>query len=690
MTKHSTVLTQRRRVSLGSLTDNNNNNNDLDPFPVAVEHVDPALIFPPSCDLNIHGESLPQRPTGSNRRNGSRRSSRVFSSSSASSSSSDGNEELSDSSDTVEAESDWSIGDWEFSRRVTRTRSERASSASQMIAAEIDTQRKRKSSLVSQGEDIPIEKRTRRPSRDPTFSYRSNSHLIDNEVSVMSRPKRKSAVTLDLRSVFPSQNSDAKRRQSSVKICLPAKPELALSGNDGGTLDISLDDTTGLLVRSPSGSPLVTSGPKKRFSKKMELTFEKLLDYIVERWRIQIKKDHGILREKLTTDKVFRRERFCCIRREDDATSKFMIKLFQGKNPQTDPTYLFNIWFHRFLSNIPAISEIGYVTSLEQVVGQLHAWIREGFKFRPNRFISSSSDKDVLAAVKKNWDFCRMASRRVFGGEFEVPDMSCGVACDNGTSILEMRDFLAVGNDTGNALNNNIENIGSDIGTSSNLIGGQAQIIDELFNLTTGVGAWDSSISGGETAPFSPAAAVFQQTVNAASDASIDETIKVAGTPEDFVAQYVDWPRIPALTKGELFDFLRRHVELCGTFHAYQDCNDAVMYGAIPDDDSFCIPGPGAVKGLKLLGMDTTGAGVIELTKLLNVGLKDRWLKEGHSESEYLEATGNGAVRKGLLIGVVDGKEIVEVLDPVPILRTVDTEHTLCEFQKYLRFLANK
>ncbi|KAJ3180155.1 hypothetical protein HDU85_004158 [Gaertneriomyces sp. JEL0708] len=89
-----------------------------------------------------------------------------------------------------------------------------------------------------------------------------------------------------------------------------------------------------------------------------------------------------------------------------------------------------------------------------------------------------------------------------------------------------------------------------------------------------------------------------------------------------------------------------------GRFHAYQATQDLVMYNAIPADEEFISPGPGALKGLHLLGLGEDEGDVdkviIQLTRRVNAAL--------HSDL-HLRMT------------------------------PIDMEHTLCEFQKYHRAL---
>ncbi|KAI8916708.1 hypothetical protein DFJ77DRAFT_510143 [Powellomyces hirtus] len=97
-----------------------------------------------------------------------------------------------------------------------------------------------------------------------------------------------------------------------------------------------------------------------------------------------------------------------------------------------------------------------------------------------------------------------------------------------------------------------------------------------------------------------------------------------------------------------------------GEFHATQGTLDLVMYGAGIEPPSRLPPGPGAKRGLVLLGFAGTPEHLQLATDALNVTLK--------------------------VVHPVDD----EILGSEPlILRLHDTEHLLCEFQKYVRARLN-
>lgn len=98
--------------------------------------------------------------------------------------------------------------------------------------------------------------------------------------------------------------------------------------------------------------------------------------------------------------------------------------------------------------------------------------------------------------------------------------------------------------------------------------------------------------------------------------------------------------------------------KLVGAFHAYQDACDLVMHGIIEADGNFVVPGPGAKKGLEILGLHH-GASLLELTDQINDALSRAYSK----------------LEKGDVL----------LTDEPLVLRPMDTEHTLCEFQKYER-----
>ncbi|KAJ3246958.1 hypothetical protein HDU78_005820 [Chytriomyces hyalinus] len=286
-----------------------------------------------------------------------------------------------------------------------------------------------------------------------------------------------------------------------------------------------------------------------------------LCRYTELRWSAQTKKDAGVFpRSEWSNDSVIRKKRFCCIQREHDATSKVMKDVFQHIDP-LDPRYMFNLWFLRYLSNVPAVREFGYVTDVEIAVRKLKAYDddednfpgKKKVSFRPSCFISSDSTKSVIAAVRANWK----------------------------VSIKHSANWFS-----------------------------RARL--ERFE---------------DSAQFS--------------------------------------------AKRRLYTFMEHHMQLCGKFHAFQDANDAVMYGAIPDDDEFCRPGPGALKALRLLGFPATEMGVLDVTHRLNRRLKER----SDLGIAVAKISCNCSAASGTCFNA-----------PLPVLRVVDVEHTLCEFQKYERY----
>ncbi|KAJ3134477.1 hypothetical protein HDU90_005091 [Geranomyces variabilis] len=104
-----------------------------------------------------------------------------------------------------------------------------------------------------------------------------------------------------------------------------------------------------------------------------------------------------------------------------------------------------------------------------------------------------------------------------------------------------------------------------------------------------------------------------------------------------------------------------------GMFHTVQTALDLVMYGAGVAEPRQINPGPGAVKALQLLSYDTYSDqakrdSVADLTKLLNRALKGHLAKLDTAE---------------VLCG-----------ETLP-MRLQDTEHALCEYQKYVAAAAH-
>ncbi|KAJ3240640.1 hypothetical protein HDU81_003224 [Chytriomyces hyalinus] len=292
---------------------------------------------------------------------------------------------------------------------------------------------------------------------------------------------------------------------------------------------------------------------------------EALCRYTELRWSAQTKKDAGVFpRSEWSNDSVIRKKRFCCIQREHDATSKVMKDVFRHIDP-LDPRYMFNLWFLRYLSNIPAVRDFGYVKDVETAIRKLKAYDddddnfpvgKKKASFRPSCFISSDSTKTVISAVRANWK----------------------------VSIKHSANWFH-------------------------------RARSEQFR-----------------------------------DSDSDSA------------------------KRRLYKFMEDHFQLCGKFHAFQDANDAVMYGAILDDNEFCRPGPGALKALRSLGFPATEHGVLDVTRKLNKRLKER-LDSGIAVAVISCYCSTAKKASGTCFN-----------PPLPLLRVIDVEHTLCEFQKYERY----
>ncbi|KAJ3330774.1 hypothetical protein HDU76_004904 [Blyttiomyces sp. JEL0837] len=177
------------------------------------------------------------------------------------------------------------------------------------------------------------------------------------------------------------------------------------------------------------------SNVKKNYDPFIRWNIHFLALFIMERRRIEIKKARGVP-QPWTKDPILRDFHFCCIRREDDATSKVMKEIFKGIDPRHG-AYAFNIWLHRYLSNIPACRTLGYVysmsklastsfvidgrfanqkneTGLKACLKQLRIWMKQGALFRTRRFISSANDDTIIEAIKLNWKLSHTIGRDFF------------------------------------------------------------------------------------------------------------------------------------------------------------------------------------------------------------------------------------------------------------------------------------
>ncbi|KAJ3291362.1 hypothetical protein HK104_006157 [Borealophlyctis nickersoniae] len=127
-------------------------------------------------------------------------------------------------------------------------------------------------------------------------------------------------------------------------------------------------------------------------------------------------------------------------------------------------------------------------------------------------------------------------------------------------------------------------------------------------------------------------------------------------------------------TQKAIFHILFKDFKHVGNFHAHQCSNDALMYQAANLDPTFVHPGPGAHKGLRYLEggketkakypVDEAKRRVVELTSILNEKLQKR-----------RDARGGGSP------DVLKNRELLD-------LRALDTEHALCEIQKYVKIKA--
>ncbi|KND02548.1 uncharacterized protein SPPG_03006 [Spizellomyces punctatus DAOM BR117] len=121
-----------------------------------------------------------------------------------------------------------------------------------------------------------------------------------------------------------------------------------------------------------------------------------------------------------------------------------------------------------------------------------------------------------------------------------------------------------------------------------------------------------------------------------------------------------DNPREPSFQEvyGNMLRF-----ELVGDFHAYQESCDMFMCGLIPAPTA-PVPGPGAKKGLEILGYrELTGYSINRLTVRVNKLLRNAY-------------------------ETLDKGDVLHTNDPL-VLRPLDVEHILCEFQKYERLVAD-
>ncbi|TPX71813.1 hypothetical protein SpCBS45565_g00765 [Spizellomyces sp. 'palustris'] len=135
-------------------------------------------------------------------------------------------------------------------------------------------------------------------------------------------------------------------------------------------------------------------------------------------------------------------------------------------------------------------------------------------------------------------------------------------------------------------------------------------------------------------------------------DLSADVGKWLFGTPKD--------PREPSFE--EVYENMLRF-ELVGDFHAYQESCDMFMCGLIPAPTA-PVPGPGAKRGLEILGYhELTGYSINNLTVRVNKLLRNAY-------------------------ETLDKGDVLLTSDPL-VLRPLDVEHILCEFQKYERRVAD-
>ncbi|KAJ3067499.1 hypothetical protein HDU99_003514, partial [Rhizoclosmatium hyalinum] len=150
----------------------------------------------------------------------------------------------------------------------------------------------------------------------------------------------------------------------------------------------------------------------------------------------------------------------------------------------------------------------------------------------------------------------------------------------------------------------------------------------------------------------------------------------------------------------------------CGDFHGYQMVGNAFMFGLLPESDDWAAMGPGAKKGLGMMGFTAAHSNLMILLRLVNLKFKEwSWgrslaMEKAGLTSDIVEhrdsyrvlmsreqvccrITSEMDYNLGSQIELFDKHE-VDILGNIPIsLQLFNLEDALCYYQKYAKDLYN-
>ncbi|KAJ3299876.1 hypothetical protein HK104_006424 [Borealophlyctis nickersoniae] len=139
-----------------------------------------------------------------------------------------------------------------------------------------------------------------------------------------------------------------------------------------------------------------------------------LVEYLEERRRVEIRRTRKAP-YPWTHDPILQEYRFCSVLREDDAVSRVLADIFDGKKPETHPHFFFNVVFHRHVSKSEYNLDAGYITSLGDAEKKVQAWERlrkrTGNAWRTSSFQACCTATAFLRGLKPNWEKSKTMSK---------------------------------------------------------------------------------------------------------------------------------------------------------------------------------------------------------------------------------------------------------------------------------------
>ncbi|ORY41576.1 hypothetical protein BCR33DRAFT_767428 [Rhizoclosmatium globosum] len=134
----------------------------------------------------------------------------------------------------------------------------------------------------------------------------------------------------------------------------------------------------------------------------------------------------------------------------------------------------------------------------------------------------------------------------------------------------------------------------------------------------------------------------------------------------------------------------------CGDFHGYQMVGNAFMFGLLPESDDWAAMGPGAKKGLGMMGFTASHSNLMILLRLVNLKFKE-WSWGRSLAMEKVGLTSDVVEHRDSYRVLMSREQIelfdkheVDILGNIPIaLQLFNLEDALCYYQKYAKDLYN-